>query len=1836
MPMKVKNIIPLFLVFSLNFFSGCVGKIEDAAAPATKQASNEIEMFEYSGLVSVNPIAHNKVEIVFKKVEILGSDRSENYRYRLYLNDNENGILINPDSLVEYINNSYYYVVDNLEINTQYSFKIRAFNTVNGSESQLGKEKRLTAMTFSNEVSDFYGISAVSILPGSGNGNDSVSVNVFWNKTSQPCAPDDSSALPNQTFRYEISYSKNPVSILSDLPTGDKFVVNSNCLDEDLGQKSIVIPRDLSTPGLEETYYFRVNALHKNYVQYLSSNYVPIDRERNKKFLIFKLPAYTPDTNFNRENFSVKNAKAEAGYSSFLFSWSQPEGEYFGYKLIYGRVDETTQQFISGNTEANWIGEIDSAAQDVNFNPNSFNNEDRGIHIISDPSVLIYSISSGLRRGGHYRFKLFVCDKSLEECAIKNRPASGENPAVAEVPSFDTSPSIRLIPTLATFLGIYNISSPQTIDDFLSGKVYLDFQPPEVTTGWADIMEFYCIDEDSSPPEKLLTTTAVPPGNKCSGIKLSSTPPTGIGLGNLKKIAVEGLDLNDSTGFTFAATPVLNQDPYNINNLKFPLNSLRRRFIPEIKTPKLSEFSGLNTCSSDSSLQTINVTWNDPSGGLYQRIVIFWKKKDGTPFSFNAAKTGFSNKTASNPSILQFQNESCTDSDTNYCFIKAFPGTNISTSPIENFDEYEFGALPLISLSGTHYWGQENSSILTCRNDVPRADFSEWTRVFAIGPTRSEVRRAKDSEDNFIEEAIDEFGVPYFISESSTFFPPGTLANFPKNSNQEPIPDFTSVIDGIKSEQGAYSKDGIISLAWKEVGLPNFTSLQISEPDLYGYRIYRSEDNGFKWEELTDKTIAGMELSPSLIHSINYTYYVQPNDSSSTIERMAFFTDYSVKQTNNNKNDTGNPEAKIYLYKIVPVYDGKDVEFKAIDVAKATVKVILPPPNMALVHRWMVNRAQCNELGLTLNISDHYSCDFRGLGAVPKSLPFSTNNQKLDIGGDLLVDRQELGCNYTRGNLTEQQNFNSAAFEINNTQDVLTTATNNTGCFKKNESTSPMNSLPGQSGNAASGDPTYSQLLAGDCLGNAQSEILLYRRCSDAEYANSRYPGVDRLMVPGFNGADVTINPANCQGVYSTKSFGIRDPLDTTNFLDESTSVGVNSPSPIEWSLNHVAQAKSLSVFYSSHNSDAAIFPMPILGVDNNALTQVGNHRTRYASHCAINLAAIHNGTHFSRWANLSNFKLKNENVNESRYTFSLLNTPSEIQNSSFKLYDGQNLIAPSEMNDNRPIGRIISSNNADLPPITRINANLSYELCESHQIDLVYHNSDTEAVSKFKTNISKRPLRRREFVASSFWPERYNKYDIDYLEGVSNSPSSNGTLYYGQRYNPLNKSCNHDVKTPGTLSRYTQLPNRFHQNNPLNSSAESSRCVSKFGIQNLVGNIEEPSSERIFCDYTKTQLGYGDFQAEPNGDVISKTNYVYLDSFTNYSGFWRVLKKATLPDNSLEYFRIENTANGENISGTTFYPFVDFDLGAGYCSVSDSDSERRNTSLPSFFTQDTYFNKFFEALNSTLIPKSNDIFDKGSMTTLRDGNGYFLDFGDQHLTVSLKRKNRIQPRWFLEYDPISQNVERRENINSINYYISNILGLPISCNGENAEDAFPYCPNGQDSPLLVQENLDLQSESLLIDFPVYKDNYYIGGSNFWNKPVRDINVTTQNIQVTNNAGEISDGSNTIIYTGAEFNDANATTPFQLDTNVNYTPVTRYPQDYATGTNLEVYNINWVVGRGQKLNFNNGGSFKNSVPSGELARTYRTNGRLSLNIDSEDILSSAKGVRCGTFIEGDD
>jgi hypothetical protein len=98
-----------------------------------------------------------------------------------------------------------------------------------------------------------------------------------------------------------------------------------------------------------------------------------------------------------------------------------------------------------------------------------------------------------------------------------------------------------------------------------------------------------------------------------------------------------------------------------------------------------------------------------------------------------------------------------------------------------------------------------------------------------------------------------------------------------------------------------------------------------------------------------------------------------------------------------------------YYYTLGALVNGK-VELISLSNADREVKVIVPPANMVLLHRWAANKDMCEEMGKTVDRSNNYRCAVDTGGTAP---PGTGGSGFLDLGQSIFIDAFEQGCNYT-------------------------------------------------------------------------------------------------------------------------------------------------------------------------------------------------------------------------------------------------------------------------------------------------------------------------------------------------------------------------------------------------------------------------------------------------------------------------------------------------------------------------------------------------------------------------------------------------------------------------------------------------------------------------------------------------------------------------------------------------------------------------------------------------------------------------------------------------------
>jgi hypothetical protein len=93
-----------------------------------------------------------------------------------------------------------------------------------------------------------------------------------------------------------------------------------------------------------------------------------------------------------------------------------------------------------------------------------------------------------------------------------------------------------------------------------------------------------------------------------------------------------------------------------------------------------------------------------------------------------------------------------------------------------------------------------------------------------------------------------------------------------------------------------------------------------------------------------------------------------------------------------------------YYYVVRPIDNVYHLPTASIEPA-TVAEIKMPDQNMALLHRWAVNKEICQKMGQTSDEFNHYRCPYNGPGATPTGY--------YDLGSHQFIDRFEAGCNYS-------------------------------------------------------------------------------------------------------------------------------------------------------------------------------------------------------------------------------------------------------------------------------------------------------------------------------------------------------------------------------------------------------------------------------------------------------------------------------------------------------------------------------------------------------------------------------------------------------------------------------------------------------------------------------------------------------------------------------------------------------------------------------------------------------------------------------------------------------
>lgn len=1689
------KLLIFYNIFFITLFS-CVGKIEDKNPKVVSNAKEAGESVLFDGVVEAKPISHDKAEVLFYPA----SGNQSNLIYQVYLNGSKTPIEVRAESLYTSPEGLYVYTLRDLRVDQTYSVAVGVKNLTDNSESN--NNRSLVFKTFINKTATFEG--ALNAYPAQGDaGRNAIVVEWF------PAKILGFSSLLNayDPVSYEIRYIKGPASNirkLESLASGDVKVVNiGNPQDQNL-----VEDRMTTISGLDSNtqYFFIVRAIHKEYVS--NDQNESYRREENFKVVAAQTRNGEGVFEWDITSLNILTPRGGTGKSAIDMNWSGAKGSFVGYRIYRKELTDPNSEKL---TEA----EID--------NLNSLGSNSGNNFVEINPSEFSRRIND-LNSYRYYDIRMAAC-KTL---------ACGEGERFLS-PNYIK----RIVPKLAPFEGINLIQNPKDLNAL--NKFEIIFDAPMITEGYLTGYELTCHDGESGNGQ-VLTIGGSPNNNfqgNCAKLKIitSSYPSSLNGFKTFTKLDVEyvptsmGDDLAGQT-VCFSLKQEINEQGY----LEKGQGAVVKCQKIKIETPTIKQFLGLNAyCETGDG--KFKVSWNPPTGGLYRNYELFFKEEDSNAFSFadaiatnyTAIESGFPVDVGDSSGVKYYRVEGISGSANNTDVDDTTLVDRLKVF-IKPGKKFQVGILSYAVANGssTKNYSDFNAQVIKCNIAYPLAKFEEWVDVMAIGP-KVDGRYSANDKDLYIPETIamgggNPYGQPLEVGLNQSNAPGAEFVSAYSSLNLSSTFDGVyGVIDGNTSGSGfQYSNRGIIHLAWKDITFPentvntNLNTIKDIENDSsvskkdrkVGYKVYRSHDDGQSWVELTVASSDNNQTSSNsgLIHPKSY---LDPDRviSGTTISgeiNVAQFTDYSVLSID---EYNGVARAREYLYKIIPIYNGVPLQFISSQEnnPQHIIKVILPPANMALINRLMANRQTCKEIGALHNkdVNSFYNCSYNGLGAQVDE----AGNSVYDFMGDLLIDRFEMGCDISRGD----SNYSNSKSKKSDGSSNLNFGHNGAdtdfvGCYM-NSSFSNKTIIVNNTAVSQPNDYALNLLRLGDCIGLSQRSI--YSGAGTCSVNSSLY----NLVYPGLNSYELAC---------SESSYNFNDLVDPYG----------------ELLYTHALQSEYLGVYYNRFTSESGEdIHIKTMRGGADATSKIEYKSYRYPSSCSINIPVSNDSSTDStggegrikpRWIPVNQLDLLTLNNGSNLVDIDDLTTKTvtEIEAMDNDILFSQNsgsinhLPLSSYRNitqrkntrnydnaKNIKLARLFSSNDSKLPPLTRLNQDQAMAVCGSYEVEVKVKPDNASNIGMISRGdkYKKRLMRRTEGLIASAHPKMLTGNTIEDVE--KGKKINNSSIVE-------NGSCNakfrHD-NTEGLGSKFngqelmnaaekysTQLSSVYDTNakentvlitgsSYLDDGNHSQNCISRYGVQDIIGNISEVSSERFFCNFSGEKM------------FVTAATESVADSFEIAGG-------------GSEYYDANNIT-----------PWTESAPSTGQCSFHQK--------APGPTVAFTDPSNFIYKVGATLVPLrdfsqnintnlflnliENDIPDVNSLDFLRDARtGRILDFGQQGFAGPISHNDTLA----------IHNLDDSSNFTGTGYsyrgskasgdprassLFNPIIGIPLFCNKSGSP-----CDDGGDNVKITTSSI-ANSNAII-------QNFFTGNSEIFTTGISESDSGIQYDSSVNSFGPIN------------------------------------------------------------------------------------------------------------------
>ncbi|NOT78234.1 MAG: fibronectin type III domain-containing protein [Bacteriovoracaceae bacterium] len=570
---------------------------------------------------------------------------------------------------------------------------------------------------------------------------------------------------------------------------------------------------------------------------------------------------------------------------------------------------------------------------------------------------------------------------------------------------------IKTSPPVASFNGIKALTQPLGGEGLSALDIVWDL--PDGNSGVYDEIRIYKSDINGNFDPFL---------NRIDNITYDVGNPStiGVSLRSSTFLRVNGLPTGTQSCFVALAYSTSPIDPANPDG-RTGLTRVVKCATPQYNIPG---FSGVKLGCTNQTAKTFKVSWNIPSPrGTYEDFEIYYKE-GSSGFDISAALAG----------AIGYTKKVVTSDQLNYTLTNLLMNTTYQILVKSHFYN---------SVNNTHY-RDNNSIVTTCLTSSPLVAQGPWHELFAIGPKFN---------------GLNGMPIPEKLTPISGAIDGKTDLSINKDQWKHQYPIESQGTDLGVSE----STDGIIRISWEDMILSDDLGKlrdYNSVPNT-GYKVYRVLHNpvfGSTGPTLTDNAWVlahtGFIQAPSVDMNLFNRFSTAPVNKA-----FAQFVDYSLIHPYNIDIARAN-EATVYWYKIEPWYNGKKLSYSTIS-SDAVVRMILPPKNTSFIHRWMSNKQICDDMGLPYYRSNQYKCEYTGLGAVYDSVE---GKYYYDMKGDMLVDRFEMGCNFSRGGSTYQCTNTGGLVGFEGDLDDASTGRKIGDCVIKSASNNPTGKITAKQG----------------------------------------------------------------------------------------------------------------------------------------------------------------------------------------------------------------------------------------------------------------------------------------------------------------------------------------------------------------------------------------------------------------------------------------------------------------------------------------------------------------------------------------------------------------------------------------------------------------------------------------------------------------------------------------------------------------------------------------------------------------------------------------------------